>query len=293
MEDERLDKKTKNKILNAQKSEITEYHIYSRLSESIDDEENSKILQKIGNEEKEHYDFWSNYTGEEVSPSKLKIWFYVLLSKLFGITFGIKLMESGEEDAQITYEKISHRVPEADAIIEDEESHEDKLIDMINEDRLKYVGAIVRGLNDALVELSGALAGLTFVLRTTNLIAFTGLITGISASLSMGGSEYLGSKSETGIKDPFKAAIYTGVAYIVTVIFLIFPYFIMANVYSALLFMLVNVVVVIFIFTFYISVSKGISFKKRFLEMAGISLGIAALSFVIGYLIRTQFGVEV
>lgn len=293
MSDERLDKKTKDKILNAQKSEITEYHIYSKLSESIDDEENSKILQRIGNEEKEHYDFWSNYTGEKVKPSKLKVWFYVFLSKIFGITFGIKLMESGEEDAQVTYDKISHKVPEANSIIEDEESHEDELIDMIDEERLKYVGAIVRGLNDALVELSGALAGLTFVLRTTNLIAFTGLITGISASLSMGGSEYLGSKSEGGIKDPFKAAIYTGVAYIVTVIFLIFPYFIMANVYGALLFMLVNVVVVIFIFTFYISVTKGISFKKRFLEMAGISLGIAALSFVIGYLIRSQFGVEV
>jgi VIT1/CCC1 family predicted Fe2+/Mn2+ transporter len=34
-------------------------------------------------------------------------------------------------------------------------------------------------------------------------------------------------------------------------------------------------------------------FKDRFLEMALISLGIACLSFVIGYLVKIVFNVEV
>jgi VIT1/CCC1 family predicted Fe2+/Mn2+ transporter len=49
----------------------------------------------------------------------------------------------------------------------------------------------------------------------------------------------------------------------------------------------------IFIFTFYISVSKGLNFKKRFLEMAGISLGVAVINFSLGLVIRNVFGIEV
>jgi len=82
-----------------------------------------------------------------------------LISKLFGITFGIKLMERGEEKAQITYEKISKTIPDAKDIVEDEDEHERQLLDLIDGERLRYAGSMVLGLNDALVELTGALAG--------------------------------------------------------------------------------------------------------------------------------------
>lgn len=57
--------------------------------------------------------------------------------------------------------------------------------------------------------------------------------------------------------------------------------------------MIVNAVIIIIVFTFYMSVVQEFSFKDRFAEMAGISLGIAALTFVIGFLIRAYFGVEI
>ncbi len=291
-----MDESMKEKILSFQKNEITEYHIYNKLGEVTEDEHNRDVLQRIGSEEKKHHDFWKEKTGEEVEPSKLKIWFYYLLSRIFGITFGIRLMELGEEDAQESYGQITEHVPEAKGIIEDEDEHERVLLEMLDEEKLYYVGSIVRGLSDALVELTGALAGLTFVLVKTDLIAVTGLITGIAASLSMGGSEYLGSKSEESTestKDPRKASIYTGFSYILAVLFLIFPYFVLSNVYLSLALMIINAVIVILLFTFYISVAKGISFKRRFGEMVGISLGIAILSFVIGFVVRAYFGVEV
>jgi VIT1/CCC1 family predicted Fe2+/Mn2+ transporter len=34
-------------------------------------------------------------------------------------------------------------------------------------------------------------------------------------------------------------------------------------------------------------------FRRRFLEMTGLSLGVATLSFLIGFLFRTLLGVEV
>lgn len=158
---------------------------------------------------------------------------------------------------------------------------------MIKEECLQYISSTVLGLNDALVELTGALAGLTFALRDGHLIATAGLLTGIAASLSMAASEYLATRSEDGAKDPVKAALFTGSAYIITVLCLVFPYIIFSNAYVCLGFALLNAIVVISLFTYAMSVIQGISFKRSFLEMVGISMGVAALTFVIGIIIQT------
>ena len=288
-----LPEKLQKQILLAQRNEITEHHIYLKLAASVKHAENAKILEKIAIDELSHHGFWKSQTKQTVEPSRYKIWKYSMIAKVFGLTFGIKLMEKGEEQAQINYDQIAQHIPEAKQISEDEDRHEKALIAMIDEERLKYVGSIVLGLNDALTELTGALAGLTLVLQNTRLIAITGLITGIAASFSMAASEYLSTKSENSAQSPIKASIYTGIAYVLTVLFLIFPYFIFQNVFFCLGFALVNALIVIFIFTFYISIAKDLPFRKRFLEMAGISMGVAAITFGIGYLIRIFIGIEI
>jgi len=117
------------------------------------------------------------------------------------------------------------------------------LIALINEERLEYMGSVVLGLNDALVEFTGALAGFTLALSDSKLIALTGSITGIAAALSMASSEYLSTKSENGNengKHPVKASIYTGIAYIFTVVALVAPFIFISNVLMALGLMLIN-----------------------------------------------------
>ena len=130
-------------------------------------------------------------------------------------------------------------------------------------------------------------------LQNTRLVAIVGLITGIAASLSMAASEYLSTKQENTDKNPLKASIYTGIAYVFTVTLLILPYLFFKNIYFCLGLVVVSALLVIFIFTFYISVAKKLNFKKRFLEMAGISLGVAAINFIIGLIIRNVFGIQV
>ena len=216
------------------------------------------------------------------------MWTYYFLSRIFGITFGIKLMELREKNLPDTYEIISAYLPVEKRIITDTEEHEKKLIALIDEERLNYTSSIVLGINDALVELTGTLAGLTFALQNTRLIALAGLITGSAAALSMAASEYLSTKSETEKvgRNPLKASVYTGTVYLFTVAFLIYPYLIFTNLYLSLSMTILNAILVIIIFTFYISVAKGLSFRKRFTEMATISLGVAAISFFIGFLLR-------
>jgi VIT1/CCC1 family predicted Fe2+/Mn2+ transporter len=283
----------KEKISTAQKNEITEHEIYHKLASLVKDKNNSKILEQISRDELRHYEFWTSLTQERVGPNRFKIFFYVLISRLFGLTFGVKLMERGEGSAQDAYAGLKELSPRVEEIIQDETEHEQELIGLIDEERLKYIGSVVLGLNDALVELTGALAGLTLALQKARLVAVVGLITGIAASMSMAASEYLSTKQEETEKSPVKASVYTGIAYVFTVIFLIFPYLIFKNVFFCLTLMIINALLVVYVFTFYISVAKDLSFKKRFSEMAGISLSIAAISFFIGLIIRKVFGIDV
>jgi len=233
------------------------------------------------------------HTGQEVAPNAARVRWYVLLAAVLGLTFSIKLMERGEQGAQAAYNRIADAIPEAQRIAEEENAHEAELIGLIDEERLRYVGSVVLGLNDALVELTGALAGFTLALADVRLIGMTGLITGLAASLSMAASEYLSTRSEPGGRDPVKSAVYTGIAYVLTVLLLIFPYFVLGSYLAALVWTLVNALLVIVAFTYYVSVAQDVPFRRRFGEMAGISLGVAALSFLIGYLVRTFLGIEV
>lgn len=280
-------------LLAAQKKEITEHHIYKRIASFLPPGVNRDIVEKIASDEFGHYQKWQTYTGQEVKPNWLAVSFYTSVSRLFGFTFGAKLMERGEAGAQLNYGEIAKIVPAAAAVRDDEEAHEAALLNMLDEEGLRYAGSVVLGLNDALVELTGALAGLTLALQNVQLIALTGLITGIAASLSMAASEYLSTRSEKTDKHPVRAAVYTGIAYVITVSLLILPFLLLQNVFISLGITLSLAVIIIAVFNYYISVAKDEDFRRRFSEMAGLSLGVAAISFLIGFLIRQWLNVDV
>jgi VIT1/CCC1 family predicted Fe2+/Mn2+ transporter len=276
-----------------QKNEITEYHIYKNLSGRVRGVKNRRILSQIADDEMRHYNVWKTYTREDVRPSRFKVWFFSVISLLFGFTFGIKLMENGEKRAHSVYSRIPGSFKEINGIVRDEEEHEQALLMFLDEDRLKYTGSIVLGLNDALVELMGVLAGLTFALQNAKFVALTASITGIAAALSMAASGYLSTKSDPCGKNPFLAALYTGIAYIFTVMLLILPYLIFDDLYISLGASFVAAVTIIGFFNYYISVARDLPFKSRFFEMVGLSFSVAALSFLAGYAIRFAFGIVI
>lgn len=288
-----IGRKMMQELITAQRNEITEYEIYNLLAKHVGDRKNHEVLKQIANEEKNHAKFFQDYTEKKIKPNKLKVFIHRLISKILGFTFSVKLMEKGEELAQVNYEEIAKSIPEATKIKEEEDKHERQLLNLLDEEGLKYVGSMILGVNDALVELTGALAGFTLAIQNTRLIAIIGLITGIAASLSMGASEYLSTKAEGQDKNPVKASIYTGGMYVTTVIILILPFFLFSNVLFALALTLIFALLIILFFTFYISVAQDLPFKKRFFEMAGISMGVAVLTFGIGYGVRSVFGIEV
>ncbi|KKQ35414.1 MAG: hypothetical protein US50_C0015G0006 [Candidatus Nomurabacteria bacterium GW2011_GWB1_37_5] len=280
-----------HKYLSAQKKEITEYFVYLRLAERSKSIDAKKILNEIANQEKKHYDILKSITGREIKPSNLTIGLYILISRIFGLNFSLQLMERGERVSSSFYESISDS-SDALKMMEEEREHEKKLISLIDDKRIEHMGSFVLGLNDALVELTGALAGLTLALNNTNLIAMVGLITGIAASLSMAVSSYLAAK-EDDKKDALSAGSITGTAYIFTVLLLISPFFIFTKSIIALIFTLILAIAVIALFTFYAAVAKRINFAPKFVKMAVISLSVAIINFGIGFIIKKYLGVEV
>ncbi|WP_455497259.1 VIT1/CCC1 transporter family protein [Coprobacter sp.] len=286
-----IDAATRADFIRFQKNEITESLVYHRLSQVEKNPENKKVLIEISAQEMEHFKRLKQYTGVSPKPDRWRVMKYYWLARVFGITFAIKRMEAGESDVHRVYaEYLGY--PDLMQLAEEEGVHEQKLVEMINEERLAYMGSVVLGLNDALVEFTGALAGFTLALSDSKLIALTGSITGIAAALSMASSEYLSTKSDAEAgKRPVKAAVYTGIAYIITVVALVAPFIIFDNVLIALGVMLAVALLIIALFNYYYSVARGESFKKRFGEMAILSFTVSGVSFLIGYLLKRFTGI--
>ncbi len=286
-----LTEEAKEKVHMAQRKEITEYQIYRKLSCLAKDKHNKEILNNMAEEELEDYHLWRNFTNEDIAPDTAKVFQYVVISRLFGLTFAIKLLERDSKPIREAYELLAASMQDGKSYISSRFTEEKESVGLINEEQLRYIGSIVLGLNDALVELTGVLAGFTLALQNTRVIAVAGLITGIAASLSMAASVYLSTESEMSLLSPVKSAFYTGLAYLATVLFLVYPYLIFQNPFLGLALTLVDAILVILVFSYYSSVAQDTSFTGRFRKMALVSLGVAFLTFGIGFAVKKVFNI--
>ncbi|WP_418180426.1 VIT1/CCC1 transporter family protein [Aliarcobacter lanthieri] len=288
------DKVKLKKALRQQQNEINDYTIYKALSLHQKDEKNKKIFEKIAKEEKTHYDFWVNITKRQLKPQSFIILFYIFLVKILGTSFTLKFLEKREAGAEEFYKELFEIYPESKIIYQQETEHEFALIDMLHDKKLVYAGAIVLGMNDALVELTGTLSGIALAFDRSIVVGLTGLIMGIAASLSMAGSAYLEAKENPNeLIKPLTYSLYTGVSYILTTAILVAPFFIFDSIMESIILMFICAFLAIVLYNFYISVAKDLSFMKRVLQMSAITFGVAIISFLIGYLVKHYFGIDI
>jgi VIT1/CCC1 family predicted Fe2+/Mn2+ transporter len=288
--------KLQRQLLSLQRMEATEGEIYRRLAKKQKNPSNKKILLQIAEEEGRHEAILAEATGQTVKPMMWKVWLHSQMAWIFGLTFAVKMLERVERDASTEYRKLGY-----DDLADEEDSHEERLIGLLEEGRLNYIGSVVLGMSDALIELTGALAGLTFAFGDLKLVALAGLVTGIAAAFSMGASEYLSTRSEKKDTNPLTAAFFTWIAYLLTVFLLVAPYLIIspdtAHVYGlephvlALACTLIIGIVVIASFNFYVSVVEEVSFLHRFAEMAGLLFVVSLISFGIGVVLSNWMGI--
>ena len=266
--------------------------VYRRLAGLEKDPVRRGTLLRIMYDERRHCEVLSSRTGHTMAPDPKRVFWYVGMARVLGAAFAVRQMELREKSTEASYSRYPER-EEFARIASEERRHGEELTTLAGGMRLCYISSVVLGLNDALVEFTGALAGFTLALGEPRVVALTGAITGIAAALSMAASEYLATKSEKGMeKHPLRAAVCTGIAYLVTVAILIIPYLLFSGALPALGVMLLAALTVIALFNYYYAVVRHESFRQRFVEMALVSFGIAGISFLIGYLLKLFTGVD-
>lgn len=282
------------KALAQQQNEINDYALYSAMAHREKDAHNKSVYQRIALEEKTHYEFWKEITNTSVKANHYLISWYVFLANVLGTSFALKLAEKREQDAEDLYRSLFDIYPQTREIYAQEMEHEKELINLLHDKKLLYAGAIVLGMNDALVELTGTLSGIALAFDKSLVVGVTGAIMGIAASMSMAGSSYLEAKeSPTEDISPIMYATYTGVSYILTTLFLVLPFFLINSIDIALIVMFIAAFVTIVLYNLYISVAKDQSFYKRTMQMLIITFGVALISFGIGYAVKHYFGIQI
>lgn len=270
---------------------LRDYQIYLALAERETVPAFKEVLIDLAHTSKEQFSFWarkSGARGDDVpAPSRREIFFYRMMRVCLGLTLAVKYIVGRKEERVATYKAYCVECT-VDSDFHAIEAFSDRLegiASSIEEERVKFFSNVVLGFNDALIELTGALVGFSFALRDPKIISIAGLITGISASMSMAASAYLQARHEDG-RSPVKAALFTGVSYFVIALVLVLPFLISSSIGTALLSMAAIIVVLVSAISFYSAVLLGRRYIAQLGEMLLLSVGVAAIAFVIGHVLN-------
>lgn len=279
------------------KRQYRDYCIYKALAKRESEENFRAMIEKVTRYEHEDFLFWHDLSPQKkFRVSKLEIGYFLFIRKIFGLIFTIKILERRARETAALYKRyLARNLPDdtrrhIERMIEHEIFHERELIAQLKEDRVTFLSNMVLGLNDGLVELTGALVGFSFALEDNVLIAEAGFITGVAASLSMASSAYMQARYGNA-EDPKKAGIYTGIAYIIVVLMLVAPFFVFQEVFVSLAVMFGIAFFIINAMSLFGAVLLERSFLRQAGELFAASIGVGAIAFAIGMAFRLFSGV--
>ncbi len=300
--------------------ESLQYSLYKELAKRERNGNLRKLLLKLVETEERHVSVWRGavmeHQRDEPRPSFLvsvQVVFYLALRSAFGVAFVTRLLEKDESRVLGEYVEALKRIrfsarerAAVKRIIDDEQVHEDELAEemRVYEGEANYLRSIVYGLNDGLVELLAVVVGLAVIATSPIVVVVGGLVVGISGTLSMGGGAYLSSKAEaiteasegrtqSGRPRPRREALYTGVYYFIGALISILPFGLGLSGPAGIIAAVVLVAVALTIASVVIAVISKTSIKRRVAEMLTISLTAAAITIMLGYVIRTFFGITI
>jgi len=190
--------------------EINDKILYTELANLIFDKELKENILKIAKTEEKHANFWQKFIisrGGQLPKEKIdrkKLFLLKFLSKFINPIIFIYLAEIGEDSAVKKYYDFyknagltEYERSSLKNIISDEIEHETYFLNQAENLGLSNVRDLILGINDGLVEILGAVAGLTAVYTTNpQIIGISGIVVGLAGALSMGIGAYLSVKSQ-------------------------------------------------------------------------------------------------
>lgn len=283
-----LKNEIKELIIEAQRNEVTEYHIYKSLARHARDLSNKKLLEQIAAEELEHYRFWMNY-GDEVDPKWWKVNLYIFLSRIFGFVFALKLMEHNEQIAQKKYLALSKVIPEVEKLADDEKGHEKILLNMVSDNRLKGMGAWIISVNLIIFSLIFFIYALSVCLQNNHSLAPIGMI----SILAVAGADLFSTlflrNSQSIHKDQVKKGFFRFVSGIVTGGVILIPFYLSLDVIEALIFSTAIAIMVSLLLNYQFAVVSDQKGYKRIARIFLVFLILVTMGLIAGFILGQIF----
>jgi len=191
--------------------ELFDLSLYKALRE-ITDRDSQKVLDELVRVEAEHLAFWQRFFDTRLTAldfgRRLKLWFFVLVCRVFGTTAVHLVLEAIEVHGVRKYLsvwKVYKDQPLGAAlkdILLDEFKHEDVLVTQLTERKInpEKIRNIFLGLNDGLVEILGAVSGFFGAFGDAVTVLIAASTTAVAGSLSMGAGAYAALSSEKEVK---------------------------------------------------------------------------------------------
>jgi VIT1/CCC1 family predicted Fe2+/Mn2+ transporter len=272
--------------------ELLDHELYARLAARERDERNRKLLEELARDELRHHLFWSKLAGPVRLGlgDRLRLRLLLSLSRLAGKTFTIKLLERGEAATVGEYRRAAAELggelaAELAKVIEDEELHESELAGSLDELAVRQLGSIALGVSDAIIELTGVLAGFAGYTGSPLQVAAAGLIVGVSAALSMAAAAYSQAKHERG-KNPRTTATFTGLFYMLTVLALVAPLLLGVPASLGVALSLACALAILAAFSFYSAVIMERPFLREYLENAAVIMAVSLVGYAFGQIVK-------
>ncbi len=275
-------------IIEAQRNEVTEYHIYKSLARQARDLSNKKLLEQIAAEELEHYRFWMSY-GDEVDPKWWKVNLYIFLSRIFGFVFALKLMERNEQIAEKKYLAISKVIPEVEKLAGDEKGHEKILLNMVSDTRLKGMGAWMISVNLVIFSLILLIYSLSVFLQNAKALAPIGMISILAVALAdLFGTLFL-RNSQSIHKDQVKKGLFRFVSGIVTGGVILIPFSLSQDVLEALILSTAIALMVSLLLNYQFAVVSDQKGYKRIARIFLVFLLVVTVGLIVGFVLGQLF----
>jgi len=195
--------------------------LYEELAREERDERTKRELERLAELEKRHAEFWRSVLerrgrkAPKPKVSRVTLFSVKLLRRVLGAGAVASLLEMGENSAIESYfqflREFSGELDEEEVrilrrVILDEIEHERFFREEEERFHVEHIRDLILGMNDGLVELLGAVTGLSAVYPTRpTLVGVSGLVVGVAGALSMAIGAFISVRSQRQVKESVRS----------------------------------------------------------------------------------------
>ncbi|HUC38618.1 MAG TPA: VIT1/CCC1 transporter family protein [Candidatus Acidoferrum sp.] len=298
-------------------AELLHGEVYKRFSISESDEKMSSTLSKLSSLEGYHAGLWGkvlslNKVAKPKTDQSAKRSLILFCKSLLGLALTVKIIEHTESNLHQRFGRIVRdeglSTKESSLIKKvrhSEETEEERLEgSIVGHSRIfKNIRDVMFGMNDGLVELLAVAVGLAAALQASVLIFLAGFIVAISGTLSMAAGAYLstGYQKDIDVKtrrieggaSARSSAFYVGIFYFVGSLFPLSPFAFGLFGYTGIIIAIVLTSIVLTFTSSLIALASDKSVIRSIAKTLLISLGVAAITILLGAYIRNTFHITV